>query len=517
MPNRFDFGGVDLTAGENASGAKPSSEIPFCIAILGDFSARASRGLCEAKTIGERRSFLIDRDNFDEVLSSLKVELHLSTQEGVPLIFRFSELEDFHPDWLFEHSAFGKLRGLRERLQNPSTFEKVAAEFGLSPSTPKVSETRADSSRAVTPSAVGLASGSLLDEMIEQTETRISSDSFSAGHPSGKPDDVREFARQVAAKYAVSTPDPRRPEFIAAVDHAIADVMRTVLHHPDFQALEAIWRATFFLVRQLETGAQLKIHLIDITKDELAVDLNSTTELGEAGLFRLLVEKGIRMPGADPWAIIVGNYRFGPTDEDVRLLSRISKIVHNAKAVFVAEASPELLGCSSLPEHPYPREWSDSADLASWKNLRRQPEARSTVLALPRFLLRLPYGERTSPVDSFDFEESTGQPSHDEYLWGNPSFAITLLLGQSFSDEGWQMRPGSISQIEKLPLHIYDVGSGSESKPCAEVLLTEDAVQQILENGLIPLVGFKGRDSVRIVRFQSIADPSWAIAGPWNS
>jgi type VI secretion system protein ImpC len=66
-----------------------------------------------------------------------------------------------------------------------------------------------------------------------------------------------------------------------------------------------------------------------------------------------------------------------------------------------------------------------------------------------------------------------------------------------------------------LPLHIYLKAGESESKPCAEVLLTEDAVERILEAGLMPLVSFKGRDRVRLVRFQSIADPPRALAGRW--
>ncbi len=44
MPKPFDFGGVNLTAGGDTAGARPSSETPFCVAILGDFSGRANRG-----------------------------------------------------------------------------------------------------------------------------------------------------------------------------------------------------------------------------------------------------------------------------------------------------------------------------------------------------------------------------------------------------------------------------------------------------------------------------------------
>ena len=511
MLERFNFGGVNLTAGEHASAGKPLSETPFCIAILGDFSGRAHRGIVDAKSVRERRGVSIDRDNFDNVLAGLKLELHLQTKESGPIVFRFSELEDFHPDRLFEHAAFEKLRGLRKRMEDPSTFGEVVEELGLpsSPQNPAPPQTNRAPAKA--PSAVGLASGSLLDDLIEQTEARGSSVMTAR-----KKDDVHEFARQIAAKYAVSAPDPRRPEFVSAVDRAIADVMRAILHNRDFQALEAIWRATFFLVRQLETGPQLRLHLFDISKAELAGDV-ATSDVRESGLFRLLVEKGVLTPGADPWAVVVGDYSFGSSKEDLTALAAVSKIAQQAGAPFLAAADGSMIGAESLAVSPHPRDWKATETQDLWSNLRRQPEADSLGLALPQFLLRLPYGEKTSPIDAFDFEEFAGSPVHEDYLWGNGAFAVALLLGESFSDSGWQMHPGSVAQIDRLPLHLYSTGGESESKPCAEVLFTEDAVQRILDNGLIPLVSYKGRDSVRIARFQSIAegDAPKPLAGRW--
>ena len=294
MSNRFDFGGVNLRASEESTLARPTSETPFCIAILGDFSGRANRGLIDPKTIGERRPNLVDSDNFDDVLSKLHPELHLPTESQPPLVFRFSELDDFHPDRLFENEAFQKLKGLRERVQDSSAFAKVAEELGLRPA---ATAQEKESPRITPPSPVRLASGSLLDEMIEQTESRI------ALEPARKTGEVHEFARQLAAKYSVSAPDPRQSDVVAAVDRVIGDSMRVILHHPDFQALEAIWRATFLLVRQIETGPQLKIYLIDISKQELATDLKTSGDLRKTGIFRLLVEKAIETPGADPWTV----------------------------------------------------------------------------------------------------------------------------------------------------------------------------------------------------------------------
>jgi type VI secretion system protein ImpC len=120
-------------------------------------------------------------------------------------------------------------------------------------------------------------------------------------------------------------------------------------------------------------------------------------------------------------------------------------------------------------------------------------------------------------LESFAFEEFPGRPPHNGYLWGNSAFVVALLLGQSFSEAGWEMRAGSLSQIENLPLHAFRVEGDTQLKPCAEVLLTEEAVEGILDHGLIPMVSYKGRDSVRVGRFQSMADPHRPLAGRWQA
>ena len=273
----------------------------------------------------------------------------------------------------------------------------------------------------------------------------------------------------------------------------------------------------FLLVRQLETGSQLKLYMIDISKEELAADVHSAADLRDTGLYRLLVEQTVQTPGAEPWAVIVGNYRFGPDGQDVEVLSRMARIAHRAGAPFLAEASPRVLGCTSLASTPHPRDWKVPDERArAWHELRHQPEANAVGLALPRFLLRLPYGKKTSPTESFDLEEFPESPAHEDYCWGNPAFAVALLLAQSFSDSGWEMHAGSVAEIERLPLHVYGKGGEYESKPCTEVLLTEEAAERIVDAGLIPLISFKGRDAARVARFQSFAEPLCSLAGRWG-
>jgi type VI secretion system protein ImpC len=143
-------------------------------------------------------------------------------------------------------------------------------------------------------------------------------------------------------------------------------------------------------------------------------------------------------------------------------------------------------------------------------------EASSLGLILPRFLLRLPYGKKSDPIESFPFEEMDTPPQHEHYLWGNPCFVAALLLGKTFSESGWEFSEGIQQDLEGLPLHVYEDAGESVVKPCAEILLTQRAADRISHCGIMPLATMKGEDRVRLLRFQSIASSEAGLAGRWK-
>ena len=57
----------------------------------------------------------------------------------------------------------------------------------------------------------------------------------------------------------------------------------------------------------------------------------------------------------------------------------------------------------------------------------------------------VPYGERTDPIEAFDFEEFTPQAGLSGMLWGNSAVVAGLLLGATFSQDGSAMKPGSVA------------------------------------------------------------------------
>src|SRR5258708_18624469 len=89
--------GIEVTMGSRAKRAARNADSPFCIAVLGDFTGRASRGLMESAA--ERRPVFIDVDNFDRVMEKMAVCLRLP-DPGAPrqaVELGISRLEELHP------------------------------------------------------------------------------------------------------------------------------------------------------------------------------------------------------------------------------------------------------------------------------------------------------------------------------------------------------------------------------------------------------------------------------------
>jgi type VI secretion system protein ImpC len=467
---------LDVNAGASTAeqedlAVEPQRDDPFRILILGDFSGRDNRSI--QTHVAERHPLRIDRDNFDEIFRRMKVQLNLRLGSGqTAIVLRFEEFSDFEPDSIFQRCEL---------------FQTIAAAPRPESAGPPPRESRGP----VGSDAARLISRNLLDDIVEQAEASTPS------RPRPK-DEFQSVIDGVVAPHVIPSEDPASIESRILSDERNAILMRAILHHPDFQAIEAVWRAIFLLVRGLDTDGALSLHLLDLTKAELAQDLSGD----RGGVFRLLVEETVQTPGGEPWSLVAGNYVFGRSDADLRLLGKLASISRLAGAPFLAESAA-------------PSQASPGAE-EGWRSLRATPEARWIGLSIPRFLARLPYGRDTYEIESFPFEEMQGRPEHGAYLWANPALACAYLLGRSFSEYGWGFRPGVLRQIDGLPLHSVEVDGEQRAQPCAEVLLTEREIEYVLDEGLMPLASVKNRDSVVLVRFQSIAEPPAALAGRWG-
>ncbi|MBA5638463.1 type VI secretion system contractile sheath large subunit [Duganella sp. LX20W] len=463
---------------------------PMRLLVLGDFSGRAPD-----TPLARRPIHRLDLDHFDQVMARCAPALDL-TLDGAPATVRFTCLDDFHPDQLYQQAeTFQPLRNQRQRLSCPTSFAAAAAQM-QAPTTPAPSPAPAPAQ------ADGGDFASLLGGAVR---------------PAAPRSDIDALVKALVG--AVPGTDTRQSSYLAAADSVIGARMRELLHTPAFQRLEAAWRSVHKLVTELELDSGLELYLVDISKDELAADLKSAgAQLQQSALYQLLVERPRQSPDGAPWSILVGDYRFDAGEEDVQSLSALAALASQAGAPLLAGAHDSVLGCAQLASTPDPDDWTAPEAAASerWQALRASPHAGWLALAVPRMLLRLPYGKLTDRIDHFNFEEADGQLDHDHYLWGNAAFGLALLLGQAFNAEGWDMDPGGQLELDDLPAHTFRRDGEAHMQACAETWLSDRAAEAVLRLGLMPLRSLRDRNAARFQRCQSLAQPPQALCGPWQ-
>lgn len=493
MSYQINFGNISVAK----SPPRAVKTRSFRIAVLGDFSGRANRGELETgQALATRKPIKIDCDNVDDVIERLGIKIALPFGD-TSLEIEITNLDDLHPDRLYEKlPIFSELSSLRARLKSNATFAQAAKE---------VQEWTGEFGAGLEPNQ-DIARG-----LSVPADGKLSDFAQLIGRPSAAPtpdDAVVSLIKKVVAPHVVAAKDPRQDALVAAVDKALTVMMRDVLHHPDFQAMESLWRSVDFLVRRLETDTQLQIVLLDISAEELVADVSREDGLENSGLYQLLVEQPALDARQGAYSLVVGNYFFDHTPPHAEVVGRLARIAAQAQAPFVAAMAPGCMDAQGAHIHPLISK--------AWNALRAMPESAYAGLTLPRFMLRFPYGKKTEPIDSFAFEEFAPHVGLRAMLWGNSAILVALLLGTSFTKGGARMNTKAALSVDDLPFYYYTDKDGDQiALPCSERLVTMRMASILTDMGFMPVLAIKGSPEVRLVGFRSLAGRE--LAGWWTA
>ncbi|MBI4706199.1 MAG: type VI secretion system contractile sheath large subunit [Deltaproteobacteria bacterium] len=280
---------------------------------------------------------------------------------------------------------------------------------------------------------------------------------------------------------------------IAEVTERLSRQIDEILHHPDFQKLEAAWRGLKFVVDRVEFRENIRLEMVNCSKEDLLMDFEDAPEIPKSGMYKLAYSAEFGQFGGKPYGLIVAGYEFGPTPRDLALLAQCAAVATMAHAPFFAAASPRFFGMDEFLGLPSLRDVSamfEGPQYTKWQAFRATEDARYVGLVLPRFLLRLPYGAATVPVQAFNFEEDV-VGSHGKYLWGNPAFALATRVAESFARYRWCphiIGPEGGGTVADLPLHQYEAMGHVQCKIPTEIMLTERREWELSVEGFIGLV-----------------------------
>ncbi len=368
----------------------------------------------------------------------------------------------------------------------------------------------AEQARAAGAAQATTQTTNLLDQVIAATRPQ------SAVEADRAKDYFRQFLDQVVKPGQVVSNDVETnvKAWIAEIDKKLSAQLNEVLHHPDFQKLESTWRGLHYLVHQSETGENLKIRVLNVTKRDLFKDLEKAAEFDQSALFKKIYEAEYGQLGGLPYGMLIGDYEFGRNAEDISLLKMISNVAAAAHAPFISAASPKMFGFDSYTELANPRDLAkifDTVEYAAWKSFRESEDSRFVALTLPRVLGRLPYGQEFKRVDEFNFEETVDGTDHSSYSWMNAAWAYGARITDAFAQHGWMIRSRGVEgggKVEGLPVHTFPTDEGDVAMKCPTEIAISDRREFELSNlGFLPLLHSKGRDFAVFMGAQSCQKP----------
>ena len=473
----------------------------YRVAIVGDFSGRASQSICDPESIASRPAFRVGKDNFEQLFERLQVRVRIpGLQETLPLI----EFDDLHPDYLYSRvPLFNQFIQLQKRLLTPSGFASAAEE--IRQWRPELETT---ASGAHTDQSVPAAQ-SMLDSILSGATYRAQAESSTQGQ-------IDQLIKAIVAPYVQQKADANQEVYLDAVTEAASETMRKIMHHSDFRQIEASWRSLHLLLRRLEDHPALELHLLDISKAEVLADLaQAEDDLEQSGLFKCLVERHT-VAGSSPYDLILGDFTISDDERDLHMLIDLATIAEAAGSTVVMGGDCRLAGCPGMAGTMDPDDWGyplSGEFVESWQAVREYQACAHLALAAPRFLLRMPYGADSSRTEAFQFEELDAESGHRYYLWGNSAYLLALSICTAFSSAGIP-QPVRADHYRDLPLHLRKLPQGEWLTPCAEAWMTDRAAARFHEAGLSTMRSVQGRDEIMLPKLQSIAGVD--LKGAWT-
>jgi type VI secretion system protein ImpC len=295
---------------------------------------------------------------------------------------------------------------------------------------------------------------------------------------------------------------------IEAIDEQLSRQLSAIMQHEKFQKLEGSWRGLHYMVMNTQTGATLKLRMLNTSKRELYKDLTKVSEFDQSLLFKKIYENEFGSPGGEPYGALIGDFEFGSGAEDVELLGLLSNVAAASFAPFISAAHPGLFGLESFTDLSKPRDLEkifESAEYSRWRGFRDSEDARYVTLTMPRVLARLPYGSKTKTIDEFAFEEApldaagnTKPLNHDQFTWMNAAYALGTRLTSAFAEHGWCTAIRGAEgggKVENLPSYTFTSDDGDVDQQCpTEIGITDRREAELSKLGFLPLCHYKGTD-----------------------
>ena len=280
-------------------------------------------------------------------------------------------------------------------------------------------------------------------------------------------------------------------EMIAHIDTLLSAQMDEILHNKSFQELESTWRGTRFLVERTNFNENVKIDLLDATKEEILDDFENNLDITQSTLYKQIYSAEYGQFGGEPVGAIVADYELDKSNQDMTFLNKMSSIAAMSHSPLLTSLSAKFFGLDNFGELENIKDLKsmlEGPQYTRWRTFRENEDAKYTGCMVNRFLTRSPYVPEDNPIKSFNYRETVN--NHDDMLWGNGAYAFATRLTDSFADYRWCgniIGPKGGGAVKDLPTYTYENYGSVQTKIPTEVLITDRREFELSENGFIAL------------------------------
>ena len=295
---------------------------------------------------------------------------------------------------------------------------------------------------------------------------------------------------------------------IAHIDDLISQQMDEILHNEQFQQLESTWRGLHFLVERTNFQENIKINILDVTKQEALEDFDSNPDITTSTLYKYIYSAEYGQFGGEPIGAIIGDYALNASSPDMNFLFKMSSIAAMSHSPFLTSVDASFFGLDNYAELPTIQDLKsllEGPQYTKWRTFRENEDSKYAGLMVTRFLTRSPYDPQENPIKSFNYKENVHN-SHNHLLWGNTAYAFATRLTDSFAQYRWCgniIGPRAGGTVTDLPVYLYENFGTLESKIPTEVLITDRREYELSESGFIAFT--LRRDSNNAVFFSANA------------
>jgi type VI secretion system protein ImpC len=361
----------------------------------------------------------------------------------------------------------------------------------------------AQTETATAPAVADATAGgvSILDEIVAATRQT-------------EPDRAAELVKTLVAEAMAGTVTFDRnlgvtiDRAIAAIDAKLSAQLNAIMHQERLLKLEGTWRGLNHLVMNSETGTGLKIRVLNAPKKDVTRDLTRAAEFDQSQLFKKVYENEFGTPGGEPYGVLIGDYEWSASPEDVETLRLISNVAASGFTPFISAAGAKMFGFEEWTELSKPRDLAkifESQEYTKWRSYRDTEDSRFVSLVMPRVIARLPYGADTAPVEAFAYEEAPKDAAgaarpmgHKEYCWMNAAYVMGARLTDAYAKSGFCVAIRGAEgggKVENLPTHVFTSDDGDLDTKCpTEIGITDRREFELSNQGFLPLCHYKNTD-----------------------